>query len=341
MAKIRSEIIPPSLGLSNNPNVSVLSTKGVNSRALIEKHPEGKEVDEPTEERGRKRSGSSSVRVHVKRYAWGETIIRSFATPEVDRFERQKPPSNTGERTQENGLSQKGRTRLRRAANYFQWRYKSTKMITLGYGDTSLSGHAQSKGDLRRFLKSLQRWVKSNTQEDFHYLWVAEVQEKRLERTGESVIHYHVLVPYFVPKSLVNRWWNNAVNKPREQKGLPTQRLYPQIINAYNAGRYIGKYLQKEGHKIVGNGYNMSEATSKAIQPTFEGTYDLPQEKAQEALEQAFFTIRGVKGSAEIRKDTEDTTFLWLSEAKEYPLAELWNYHLKGNEPISLKNVRS
>jgi hypothetical protein len=124
-------------------------------------------------------------------------------------------------------------------------------MVTLGYGDTSLSGHRESKKDLDRFIKTTARYCKKQYGE-MHYVWVAEIQEKRLARTGESVVHYHLLTPHYIPKKLINKAWNNAVNKPRINNGLPTQTLYPQIISAYNAGAYAAKYCQKEGHLIAG-----------------------------------------------------------------------------------------
>jgi len=90
-------------------------------------------------------------------------------------------------------------------------------MITLTYGDTSLSNHIESKHDLDRFLKTMSRYCKKKYGE-FHYVWVAEVQENRLLRDGKSVIHYHIMTPHFIPKGLINKAWNNSVTSHVKRK---------------------------------------------------------------------------------------------------------------------------
>jgi len=315
MSKILIPELSPSLGLSNVPKVSVFNHKNGN-----------KGID-------------TTTRVHLKVYPWGEALIRSFPKPNVDQFDRQKPPSNNGERVQENGLSKRGKSTLRKGANYLQWRFKSTKMVTLTYGDTSQSSHQESKADLRRFLKSVQRYVtKHHPDQGFHYLWVAEAQKRASKIRGEQVVHYHLLTPYFLPKGKVNEWWNNSVNRPRERKGLPTEKLYPNIINAYHSGRYIGKYLQKEGHRIVGNGYAMAQATYQAIQPSFEGTFDVSDQQMADIEEHIFYNVSGrVNGAKEIGDKTDAVYWRWFSDAASYPIEELIIYHLKGNESIKFE----
>ena len=337
MAKIREAVISPPLGLSNVPYLTVSENK---SAFFL---PEGEEnVCQATLERGAERSSSDkTIRMHVKRYPWGEMFIRSFPKPEVDREgQRSKPPTNNGERVQENGLSKRGKSTLRKAANMYQWRYERTNMITVGYGDTSISGHRESKGDLDRFLKTLRRdHVKHSPDVPFEYLWVAEIQEKRLKRTGEAVIHYHILTPHYFKKSKINDGWNVAVNKPREKKGLPTQTLLPNVIKAYHAGRYIGKYLQKEGHRIEGRGYGMSQASYKGIEPSFEGTFDLTPEQAYEAEEHIHFNVSGrIEGAKEIGDKTDAVYWRWFSDAPEYPVTELLKYHLEGNESVKFED---
>jgi len=340
MPKIQNGSDTPPLGLSNVPYLTVSENK---SAFFL---PEGEEnVCQATWERGAERSSSDkTIRMHVKRYPWGEMFIRSFPKPTIDRGEqRSKPPSNNGEHVQKNGLSKRGKSTLRKAANMYQWRYGRTNMITVGYGDTSISGHRQSKGDLDRYLKTLRReHKKRHPDEPFQYLWVAEIQEKRLARTGESVIHYHILTPHYFTKKVVNGGWNNAVNKPRIKKGLPTQTLLPNVIKAYHSGRYIGKYLQKEGHRIEGGGYGMSQASYKGIEASFEGTFDLTEEQAYEAESHIFYNVSGrIDGAKEIGDKTDAVYWRWFSDAPEYPITELIDYHLKGNESIKFEALNN
>ena len=220
---------------------------------------------------------SAKNRIYIKRYETGETLVTSRPKPTPNKNERKsKPPENSGARVS-NGLSRWGRKRLRLAANYIHHKYERANMITLTYGDISQSDDMTSKRDLDRFLKTLRRHVKKDHRNDgtVHFLWVAEIQEKRLQRTGNRVIHYHVMTPHFIDKEVINEAWNNAVNRPRKKSGLPTETLYPHVCNCWHAGAYMAKYISKEGHRIKGNGYNMSQDTSAAIKPTFEECFDI------------------------------------------------------------------
>lgn len=267
-------------------------------------------------------------RLYFKRYNTGETVISTHEVYAPNRGEtRQKPPINKGERVVE-GLSRRGRSRLRRAANYYdtiQGETGAKNMITLTYGSISKSDHKESKSDLDRFIKSLTRYVKNTYKtESVHWVWVAEIQEKRKLRTGESVIHYHLMTIYYIPKDLISKWWNNAVNKPRIKANLPTQKLLPNVISAYNAGAYLAKYLSKEGHKIKGNGYNMSQATSEGIKPIFNECIDVSESEVSDIYES--FLAASKTHTQYTHTDDEGTPrLMWLSSTHNY----LFNEQIK------------
>jgi hypothetical protein len=267
-------------------------------------------------------------RLHITRYSTGEIKVSTQEVYKPDMGEsRQKPPLNTGERVVE-GLSKKGRRRIRIACNYYGSLPDAgdDAMITLTYGAISKSGHKESKQDLDRFLKSFSRHVKSKYRiKDIHYVWVAEIQPKRLKRTGEAVIHYHVVCPYYVDKDLVSKWWNNAVNRPRAKANLPTQKLGTNVKGGVNAGKYIGKYLSKEGHKIKGNGYNMSQATSKAIKPIFNECIDIEEGRVEEIYSDLISTA---KTHTIFRHVDEDglSRCLWMADSNDYLFNELIKY---------------
>ena len=323
MPKITSEPLPTTsevnaLGLSTKPYLTVFEAETQKTNRI------------PTVDEER------TVRMYVKQYAWGETFIRTFPKPlpNIDES-RSKPPTNIGERASD-GLSNRGKSRITRAARMFQHTYNRCNMITLGYGDTSLSGHRESKKDLDRFIKTTARYCKKQYGE-FQYVWVAEIQEKRLARTGESIIHYHLLTPHYIPKKLVNKGWNNAVNKPRIKNGLPTEPLYPHVMSCYNGGAYIAKYCQKEGHLILGNGYNMSQATSNAIKPTFQQCYDITPEHSYNVM--MFESQHLTKNREPLEKEFEDGYwFKWFPHTHEYAFYELLKYSLDGNESLTIDN---
>ena len=316
---------PSHLGLSYSPYLTVLENEGL----LIK----DKRKQEYT---------VKSVRLFIKRFSWGETFICGFPKPIIDTHEsRSKPPINEGQRIQD-GLSKRGRTRITRVGRYFENVHNRCNMITVGYGNISLSEDIESKADLDRYLKSLRRYCMKEYGE-FHYVWVAEIQEGRLLRTGVRAVHYHILTPHFIPKSIINKAWNNAVNKPRKAKGLLTQRLYPQIISAYNAGAYIAKYCQKEGHLIKGNGYNMSQETSNSIKPNYQQCFDITAEHSYNI--QMFESQYLTKNEETLGQVFEDGNwFKWFPKADEYAIHELLKYSLTGHEvqlpiPINLNSI--
>ena len=282
-----------------------------------------------------------NIRLFVKRYGHGEMLLRSFAKPSPDLSEsRSVPPLNIGERVQENGLSKRGRVRITRAGRYYQSEFGRANMITLGYGNTSLSDHRTSKGDLDRFNKSLNRYVANEYGMKAHYVWVAEIQEKRLKRDGIDVIHYHILTPHFIPCKLISKWWNNAVNKPRIKEGLPTQELQPNVIKAYHAGKYIAKYCQKNGHQIAGNGYNMSQATSQAIKAVQMECFDISMSQLENIKSMASGQLVTDRTEYSFSKEYEPNEWVtWISNGNEYAFGEMLRYELEGCESLKQSPV--
>jgi hypothetical protein len=269
-------------------------------------------------------------RVHLKRYSWGEVVVSTHDVAALNMSGKQSnrsPPTNNGERVS-NGLSKKGRRRIRRAAllyDQLQGELGSKAMLTLGYGDTSKSGHRESKADIDRFIKCLSRYVKKAYKVNgVHYAWVAEIQPKRLKETGEAVVHYHMVLPYFIPKELVNKWWNNAVNKPRIKAGLPTQTLLPNVIACHSAAQYMSKYITEEGHRIEGNGYNMSQTTSKGLKPIFEDCVDVDGVGVEYIYDKVWNTSKNLTKYG--YTDEEGTRrMLWVCDTNEYAFSELIN----------------
>ena len=115
-------------------------------------------------------------------------------------------------------------------------------MITLTYGNTSLSNGKTAKHDFARFMKLFHRYVSKEYGVTARYL---SAHELNTNKEGTERPHHHVLTSHNIPPNLIHKWWNNAVNKPRVKEGLPIQELHPNSTKTSNIGDYITKYLSK------------------------------------------------------------------------------------------------
>lgn len=108
--------------------------------------------------------------------------------------------------------------------------------VTLTYrnADDWRANHVRQGIDLYR------KWCK-NLGIHCRYTWVAEIQPKRLERTGESAVHYHLLV-----------WLPRGVNMPQwDRSRAKRSAFWPHgMTNTQKAKAGVGylmKYLSKLG----------------------------------------------------------------------------------------------
>lgn len=270
------------------------------------------------------RPNLTANRIHIKQYVTGETLIRTFPKPKPDTEEsRSKPPTQSGERVQK-GLSRRGRSRIRKASNYYQLLVDSNltekayaSFVTLTYGNI-YPDDKTAKKDLDNFLKRLRRLFGGN----FHYVWVAERQKR-------GAIHFHILMPNYVPKEWLNKHWNQVVNN-RLKRGNNTkaiQKLLPNVRGVFHAGGYMAKYISKEGENIVGNGWFVSSLTSEALKPIFEQCYDVDKEKLEEVLYTTQFL--GEEGCYQSNyQPTESINLVWLSKVNNVAFKELTSYQL-------------
>lgn len=108
--------------------------------------------------------------------------------------------------------------------------------VTLTYrnADDWRANHVRNAIDLYR------KWCKALAVA-CRYTWVAEIQPKRLERTGESAVHYHLLV-----------WLPRGVNMPQwDRSRAKRAAFWPHgMTNTQKAKAGVGylmKYLSKLG----------------------------------------------------------------------------------------------
>lgn len=81
------------------------------------------------------------------------------------------------------------------------------------------------------------------------YTWVAEIQPKRLERTGQAVVHYHLLA--WLPDGVVMPKWD----VPTRKRGGYRLPFWPHGManreKAFSGVGYLMKYLSKLGELTV------------------------------------------------------------------------------------------
>jgi hypothetical protein len=280
----------------------------------------------------------NEFRIHVQRFNTGETVLRaSEIIPNEAQRQFIAPPINEGQRVQ-NGLSRRGKTRLRRAASYYQLLVMANlttkaycSMLTLTYG-MEYPKDEISKKDLDNFFHRMRGYFGKT----FHYVWVAERQKR-------GAIHFHILTPEYVPKKWLNQKWNEVVSNrlTKEGKEDSIQVLYPNVKAVNSAGAYMVKYCQKQGENIIGNGYSISHKTSAELKPIFEQCYDLHGVHLDEILGSVEASATKYAHVIETSPQSSGNRFMWLSDTNSYAFSETINYLLEGNQsmkPILKKN---
>lgn len=108
--------------------------------------------------------------------------------------------------------------------------------VTLTYAEANAWRAEHVSDAIRRYRK----WCKS-VGAPCRYTWVAEIQPKRLERTGEAVVHYHMLA-----------WLPRGVNMPKWDRSRGRRAAFWShgMTNTQKAKAGVGylmKYLSKLG----------------------------------------------------------------------------------------------
>jgi len=103
--------------------------------------------------------------------------------------------------------------------------------VTLTYREAD----AWAAEHVSRAIKAYRQWCKRGGHA-CRYTWVAEIQTKRAQRTGDHVVHYHLLawlpVGVQMPKWDERGWWPHGMSNRAE---------------AYTGVGYLMKYLSKLG----------------------------------------------------------------------------------------------
>lgn len=94
-----------------------------------------------------------------------------------------------------------------------------------------------------RYLTAVRNDYKRKTGDGLRYVWVGEIQDERMQRTGDAVVHYHVIFwvlrSYWMPKADRRGWWPHGATKTEKARLAGGSVVYLM--------GYIKKLKSKEG----------------------------------------------------------------------------------------------
>jgi len=108
--------------------------------------------------------------------------------------------------------------------------------VTLTYA----KANAWAANHVRGALDSFRKWCK-RVGALCRYTWVGEIQPKRLENTGDAVVHYHLLV--WLPRHLSMPQWD----RPKGKRDAFWSHGMTNTQKAKAGVGYLMKYLSKLG----------------------------------------------------------------------------------------------
>ena len=271
-------------------------------------------------------SQSRRFYIEIKKYINGETKVKhkwiQGKTLQELLTERFDLPKRTGLLFQ-NGLTTKAKSKIKFASRIFQHLVldkKSTKayasFITLTYGLHYPEDHL-SKKHLEAFIKRIKRKYPI-----FQFIWVAEKQKR-------GAIHFHLLTPQYIDKETINKAWNGIVQKWQRsqiENGCKQQEVYPNVGKVFEAGKYMTKYMQKEGENIGGNMYGIDMVTRSLMEPetiTLESETDL-----NDIAEHLSLHIKSKDAVAFTNTDFNKNFQSWISKTNTFALDEFLSYSI-------------
>lgn len=145
--------------------------------------------------------------------------------------------------------------------------------VTLTYAQAS----AWRPNHIKEAVNRFRRWA-ARKGIDCKYTWVGEIQPKRLERTGEAVVHYHLII--WIPFGQQMPKWDMEETTPSGRLRAPFWTHGMTNTQQAKSGiGYLMKYLSKlgeltvfpEGLRLYGIGG--LDPLARAVR----GWYNLPQ----------------------------------------------------------------
>lgn len=232
-------------------------------------------------------------------------------------------PREVGSDLVQSGLTKYAATTIKKAARILHYSVEGNlaSFITLTYG-RNIPNHKTAKKHLYLFLKRMRRLYGT-----FMYVWVAENQKR-------GAIHFHIAANQYVPKAILNKHWNEIVQKWQIGEGYEPQQLRPNVKGVNKIGSYLSKYISKESGNIGGNMYGISTELRKTMEPKITTIQiNVPHTLMNDLCNDLFVVATNtLDKNDKLAKYHTYSKYsnggIWLSKANPFLLNEFIEYHL-------------
>jgi len=193
-------------------------------------------------------------------------VVCAIKSTNMLRSDKTAPPKRQfGELTLQ-GLTMKGKRTIKRACSHLEYynNQTGTKSTFITLTIPVQMSDAQIKAAQRLLLK---RWrEKFGT---FMYVWVLEVQMKRLQKTGVRAPHIHMCTSLqYIDANLLRKQWNECVGRVL---GIGKFEGYINVDIQHvkkSLAAYMSKYLSKVDTETTGNNWAVSQSLREYMKPT-------------------------------------------------------------------------
>lgn len=153
------------------------------------------------------------------------------------------PVAPEGRRKRE-GISRKGKSKIKRAIKRIYKLYGYVNMITLTQKDSIASNGYQFRAMFDLFLNRLRKYIKRKCGIDvFDYVWKIEPQPEN------GNLHIHLCIGQYIPKKWINENWNKA----------QLETFKPEFISAERCNRYYANMVLENRVIIEDEARNISQ----------------------------------------------------------------------------------
>lgn len=183
--------------------------------------------------------------------------------PSKDGYKKEKDPYWKAKDNLDRAV-RRAKTKIRRLAKRYNMQYMWTltfaKQTTIIVNPVTKKQYTYDcstwEGAWKCFQRFIARCQKAGLK--FRYIATAEIQEKRLHKTGEKVYHFHMATDMYIPQNKdmlkkynfehknkiqysLNDFWTFGFTKPTKPKGKKSQG---KLSNRY-CSNYMIKYISK------------------------------------------------------------------------------------------------
>lgn len=211
------------------------------------------------------KSNQMKTSVILQEFKTGNCMLQVQSSNMLRSDKTAPPPRACGQLTLQ-GLTMKGKRTIKRACAHLE-HYNNSTGIESTFITLTIPVQ-MSDDEIKQAQRLLfKRW--RHKYGNFMYVWVLEIQMKRLKKTGVRAPHLHICtsIPYIKAKKL-RKQWASCVNR------ILGERRYEGYIHVdiqtikYSLVRYMSKYLSKVDTETTGNNWSVSQSLRQYMKPT-------------------------------------------------------------------------